>query len=228
MAKPRDLKVVSRDAPRSGRRTLLKGLVAGAGAGLGIPGLAESHPMAEHAHHPGRIAAAQADAAESPEAPAFLDDHQFATLESLSEAIVPGAAAAGCARFIDSLLNVSEGDDRQELLSALGALEARARERFSAPWTSLSDAQRQDLLIEVSTAAPGREPRYWTPGTPVMEHLASASGPAPLTLRDQFDVVKGWVVGSYYSSEAGMRELGWEGPIFAETFPGCSHPDGHE
>ncbi len=33
--------------------------------------------------------------------------------------------------------------------------------------------------------------------------------------------------GAYYSSEMGMRELGWtEDRVFA-SFPGCEHPEGH-
>jgi hypothetical protein len=39
--------------------------------------------------------------------------------------------------------------------------------------------------------------------------------------------LKGWVSGAYYSSEMGMRELGWtEDRVFA-SFPGCEHPEGH-
>lgn len=39
--------------------------------------------------------------------------------------------------------------------------------------------------------------------------------------------MKGWVVGAYYSSEVGMRELGWTGDVMFESFPGCEHPGGH-
>ena len=228
MAKTRDLRVVSPEAaPGLGRRNVLRGLLTGAGAGLALPGLAETHPLAEHAHHATRMAAAQTDALDSPGTPDFLDAYQLAMFETLSERIVPGASVAGCARFVDSLLAVGKREDRERFLSALGAMDALARERFAAPWPELSDEQRDALLGEVSTAAPGREEKYWTPGTSVAEHLASRPARAGVTLRDQFDELKGWVVGSYYSSEVGQRELGYEGPAFAEEFPGCQHPDGH-
>jgi len=228
MANTRDLRVLSPEpAPGMGRRNVLRGLLTGAGAGLALPGLAESHPFAEHAHHASRMAVAQTKALDSPGSPDFLDAYQFAMLETLSERVVPGAKTAGCARFVDTLLAVGERDDRQRFLSALGALDALARERFSAPWPELSGEQQGALLSEVSEAAPGREEKYWTPGTPMAEHLASRGGPASVTIRDHFDYLKGWIVGSYYSSEVGQRELGYEGPAFAEEFPGCQHPDGH-
>lgn len=228
MAKTRDLRVVSPEpAPGMGRRNVLKGLLTGAGAGLALPGLAESHPFAEHAHHASRMASAQTTALDSSGTPDFLDAYQFAMFETLSERILPGAGVAGCARFVDTLLAVGERDDRQRFLSALGAIDALARARFSSPWPELTDDQRDELLREVSTAEPGREEEFWTPGTPVADHLASRAAEAPVTIRDQFDYLKGWVVGSYYSSEVGQRELGYEGPAFAEEFPGCQHPDGH-
>jgi hypothetical protein len=49
----------------------------------------------------------------------------------------------------------------------------------------------------------------------------------PLTLRDHFDLLKGRIAGAYYSSEIGMRELGWTGNVVHATFPGCDHPGGH-
>jgi len=46
-------------------------------------------------------------------------------------------------------------------------------------------------------------------------------------LRDHFDHLKGWVVGAHYSSEPGMRELGWTGQSFFTSFPDCPHPGKH-
>lgn len=55
----------------------------------------------------------------------------------------------------------------------------------------------------------------------------AAVAPVPPTLRDRFEHLKGWIVGAYYSSEIGMRELGWTGNVFFASFPGCEHPGGH-
>ena len=52
---------------------------------------------------------------------------------------------------------------------------------------------------------------------------ADASSP----IRTHFENLKEWIVGGYYSSEIGMRELGWTGQLFFDKLPGCDHPDGH-
>ncbi len=44
---------------------------------------------------------------------------------------------------------------------------------------------------------------------------------------EPFREIKGWIVGAYYSSEIGMRELGWTGNMFYAEFPGCTHADRH-
>jgi hypothetical protein len=148
--------------------------------------------------------------------------------QSLGGRIVPGVGAAGCARFIDSLLAVGTREERQRFLTALGAVDGASREAFGAPWPELSEAQQTELLTRLSTGKPGREEASWAPGTPVGEHLERVAAQEPrVTLRDQFDLLTGWVVGAYYTSEVGLRELGWDGPAFADEFPGCPHPDGH-
>jgi len=48
-----------------------------------------------------------------------------------------------------------------------------------------------------------------------------------VTIRDHFENLKGWIVGAYYSSEPGMRELGWTDNMFFPALPGCDHSDGH-
>jgi hypothetical protein len=204
-----------------GRRALLRGLVGGVGAGFALPALADGHPLSSHRADTVRIARARAKAPQSP--PEFLDRHALETLDSLAECIVPGAQREGVARFIDSLLAVDSPESQRRFLNALGALEGECIARFGRPWTSLSEAQRTELLSVASTAPAGRGDRTWKPGTPVV------APPAPdrATLRDHFDDLKHWVAGAYYSTEAGMRELGWTGQMLFESFPGCTHPDGH-
>jgi hypothetical protein len=212
-----------------GRRNVLQGLLSGVGAGLAVPGLAAAHPLTEHAQSPERIEAARTRASGDAAAEA-LDAYQMQMFESLAERIVPGATAAGCARFVDSLLAVGARADLQAFLTALGAIDAEARRRFGGPWAALDEAQQVELLEAASSQEPGRPARgAWTPGTPVAEYLARPAPDAPtrVTLRDHFDTLKGWVVGAYYSSEPGMWDLGYTGMSFGATFRGCSHPDGH-
>jgi hypothetical protein len=232
LTKPRARPVVSAFAGHGvPRRHVLRGLFGGVGAGLAAPGLAAAHPLREHARHPKRIAAAQEKAKNPAGEPEFLDAYQLKMLSSLGERIVPGSAAAGCARFVDRLLAVGTGKDGQRLLTALGAIDGEARRRYGSPWPDLDEPQQIELLQALASAPPGRDETFWTPGTSVEEYLAQReaeeSNEGQTTLRDHFDHVKGWVMGAYYSSEEGQRELGHVGPIFADSFPGCPHPDGH-
>jgi Gluconate 2-dehydrogenase subunit 3 len=230
MAEKRALPMVDANpAAGVGRREMLQGLVTGVGAGLAIPGLADAHPMREHLQEKSRVAAAKAKAKEPDWKPEFLDAYQMETLASLAERIVPGSRAAQADRFIDTLLAVNTREDQQRFLSAMGAIEGESRTRFGEPWKDLSESQQTELLTAASTGKPGREDRYWTPGTPLADYFKQQQeAPAATTLRDHFDHLKGWVSGSYYSSEAGLKELGYTGQMFFESFPGCPHPDGHK
>jgi hypothetical protein len=199
------------------RRRVLQVLAGGVGAGLAAPAVAAG--QAGH-HHP-------SPAAEPvPPAPAlsFLDPHQLETLASLAEAIVPGSAAAGVAGFVDRLLAVDTQERQRDFLAALGAIQAESAARYARPWLGLSGEERTALLLAVSTGPRSREPRYWTPGQPV---LVPEAPPAAPTLRDRFERLKEHVATAYYSSEQGMRELGFTGEMIHAELPGCAHPGGH-
>ena len=208
-----------------GRRALLQTLVGGAGLGLALPALGESHPMTEHLHDQARVSAADAKARAQAWKPAFLDPHQVETLTMLAEQIVPGSAKAKSAEFIDALLAVETEPRQRRFLQALGAFDGLAITSAQKPWKSLTAAERTDLMTKASTAEPGTPPG--PPPGPAAPPPA-VEGPArPVTIRDHFDHLKGWVAGAYYSSEMGMRELGWTGTMAFEKFPGCQHAGSH-
>jgi hypothetical protein len=199
------------------RRRVLQGLVAG--AGVVLPGVSEGHPMLEHAHG-GAATAAQAKAATPGWKPEFLDAHQFATLTALCARIVPGSDTAQADRFIDSLLAVDTRERQGRFLTALGAHEGESLRRFGTPFKAGTAAQQDEILTAASTAPSGQKDWIWTPGTPVERPPA---GPEEVTLRDHFDHLKGWIAGAYYSSEAGLKELGYTGQMFFGEFPDCKH-----
>jgi len=39
--------------------------------------------------------------------------------------------------------------------------------------------------------------------------------------------LKTWVAGAHYSSEAGLKSLGFDGMVFFQEFPACQHAEGH-
>ena len=182
--------------PRTSRRDVLQGLLAGVGAGSALPASADAHPLPALAKD------------RAPTSPEFLDVHQFETLTSLCEMIVPGSTGALVAPFIDRILAVDTQENQRQFLNALGGIEGESIARYAHPWRGLTAVQRVELLTAASTATPGKEAQRFT-------------------LRDRFDHLKGWIAGAYYSSEIGMRELGWTGNTFFASFPGCEHRDGH-
>ena len=198
-----------REAPRDlRRREVIQRLAMSVGGILTFPFVASAHPVQDHFRDDLVIDAADVKAAAVPYAPEFLDAQQLATVEVLAERIVPGSTNANSAAFIDQLLTVSTVNDQRSFLQALGAFEQLAIERHRAPWTQLAEPQHNALLTIASTEAAGRDHTH-------------------VTIRDHFEYLKGWIVGAYYSSEVGMRELGWTGRVFYPNFPGCEHADGH-
>jgi len=205
-----------------GRRGLLQGLLGGVGAGIALPLHAGAHPIEHHLASAERMEKAAARARAPHGAPEFLDPYTIETVGSMAERIVPGSKAAGVAAFVDSLLAVDKLEHQRRFLNALGAMEGECRSRFGRPWRSLTEAQQTELLTAVSTAAPAEVNE---PGTPVITAEAKED-PVP-TLRDHFDHLKKWIAGAFYSSPAGMKELGFTGQQFFASFPGCTHPEGH-
>ena len=207
------------------RREMLQALLTSIGAGAVVPGLSADQHVARHAASPG-LEQADARSKATPYKPEFLDRHQFETLESLAERIIPGAGRARTSEFIDQLLAVDAPGTQRQFITALGAFEGRAVAVARRPWKQLAEGDQIAILTDASAMASGRpSARPWSKGDPI------ASGGAPqtvtLTLRDHFDLLKGWIAGAYYSSEIGMRELGWTGAIVHPAFPGCEHPGGH-
>jgi hypothetical protein len=146
-----------------------------------------SRASAQHAHH---VAAATAESAATTTADSslqFLDQHAFDTLTTLSEQIVPGARAAQVPEFLDRLLAVESTDTQRRAMQALGAFEKAARAAHGVPWKALSAEQATALLSRISTL-PDDDPT-----------------------RHAFDGIKGAVAETYFHTEIGMKELGWDG-----------------
>ena len=208
------------------RREMLQLLLTAAGGTATLPGLADGHPLQSHLADHARVAEADAKAQARDWRREFLTEHDFKTVEVLAERIVPGASKAKTAEFIDQLLAVDVFASQRSFLNALGAFERRALAKGARPYNALSAAEQDEILTEASTMASGipiEQP--WAPGRPA--EVAQPAGEPRLTLRDHFELLKGWIAGAYYSSEIGMRELGWTGNIFHNSFPGCQHPGGH-
>jgi hypothetical protein len=84
-----------------------------------------------------------------------LSEHQNAMVTALAELIIPetdtpGATAAQVNRFIDIMLaEWFDGEDREEFLAGLAALDARSRDRLGAPFLDLEETRQVGLLGEL-------------------------------------------------------------------------------
>jgi hypothetical protein len=210
------------------RRAALQTLAAGIGASIAVPGLAEANDHPVHKHVADLAAQARKPGAAAKAGPAYkpttFDSHQFATVVLLSELIVPGAKASGTPEFLDKLLTVESAETRRRFISALGAMDGAALKTKQKPFKDLASADQVALLTEASTGQPSRQISYWKKGDPIP---VPEPPPGPMTLRDQFDHIKGWVSGIYFASEPGMKELGYTGNVFHEKYPDCEHDGQH-
>ena len=172
---------------RLGRRAVLQSLATGVGAAV-----IGSSASAAHLHQAAAVSANAADAvttATTNPALLFLDQHAFDTLAGLSEQIVPGSRAAQVPEFLDRLLAVESTDTQKRFTQALGAFEREAREAHGAPWKALTAEEAALLLAKISAQ------------------------PTSDATRQAFDGIKGAVAETYFSTEVGMKELGWNGGV---------------
>ena len=199
------VKEVPTGSTRLSRREAARRLLAGMAASA-LPWGATGHPIWKHFEDEHLMRRAETGPAESKLH--FLNAEQFESLAVLGEAIVPGSTKANVAGFVDLLLSAEKEKHQKEFVSSLDAIEKESSAKFGKRFPALSDIQKSGLLTAASNAAKAK------------------SGEAGL--REDFENLKEWISGAHYSSEMGMRELGWTPDrVFAE-FPGCAHAEGHQ
>ncbi len=131
----------------------------------------------------------------------FFSAEQNETLVVLGDLIIPGSREASCNRLIDAMMLIESEKSRTELLSALAAFDAEAQSRYQKLFRQLEPGQQDTILTAAS----------------------NGSGP----LHSDFGVVKEWMADAYWSSQEGLRELGWTGRLAWDNFPDCGNPRPH-
>jgi hypothetical protein len=195
------------------RREMVGRMLAGVGAGAAWPLVAASHPIYEHLVN-GEVFDEAEKLGAADWKPLFLTPQQDEMLAALAEKIVPGSTKALVNRFIDLLLSVDTGKHKKSFTDALAAFEGESQKRFGKGFPSLDSGQQNELLSDACVRPAQKE----SPGSDEKEQAG---------LHEDFENLQGWIGGAYYSSEAGMRELGWTGDYAFEKFPGCEHPEEH-
>lgn len=130
------------------------------------------------------------EAAAEPERPKALTQHEFDTLKKLCELIVPGAGKGGAAEFID-LLSSQNPQMLEIYTGGLAWVEFAMKREYGAGFLAATAQQQSAMLEKIA---------YRRNETPEL-----AAG-----IRF-FDFARRMTVDAYYTSAAGIKELGYMG-----------------
>ncbi len=186
------------------RRDILKTVTLGIPAGSALRLV--SLQAAEHLHSVIREEKAKAPAGGY--APKFFKPSQYQTLQALCQAIIPpddrsgGAREAGAPEFIDLL--TSENEDYQRRLGGgLMWLDATCLKRYNKGYLRCSPSEQKEILDVIAYRANADKDTSLTPGVGF------------------FSFLRDLTVDGYFTSEIGIKYLGYIGNTFLNEFPGC-------
>ena len=145
-----------------------------------------SAEAAQHVHE----AAAAVTTAGGVYKPKGLTQHEFDTLKTLCEIIVPGASKGGAAEFID-LLSSQNPDMSAIYTGGLGWLDEEMRHRHKVDFLTAKDDQRKELLDLIA----------------FRKNVTPEIAPGVKF----FSWARRMTVDAYYTSAAGMKEVGFMG-----------------
>ena len=106
-------------------------------------------------------------------------------------------------------------------LESLSAFDAAALARYSKPFAKLTADEQDGVLaaaVSQEEARAGSETSWSWFAVP-----AATGGKSGPDLGAHLKNLKRWVSGAYYSSETGMKELGWTSHRAFEALPACTH-----
>src|SRR5258707_14388408 len=186
------------------RRDVLKTLAIGAAGGSVL----HSVPLqaAQHVHR--MIAQEKSHAPAGRYRPKFFSAHQYQTLSSLCDAIIPadehsaGAVKAGAPEFIDLL--TSENKDYQVALGGgMMWLDGLCSDRFGNTYLACSPDQKKQVLDFIA-------------------YRKSADKDAVLSQGVEFfGFLRLLTSDGFYASEIGIKDLQYIGNTYVREFPGC-------
>lgn len=162
---------------------------------------------------------------ETTAAPRTLNAHQFATVKTMAELLLPrtdtpGAADVGSAEFIDLILTEwYEDEERRVFLDGLDHVDARSRALFGKDFVECAAPQQSEILIDL--------------GERMLEDADVMSGQArlprgsrPAPPKNFYAMLRWLTLTAYYTSEAGATaELHYE--VIPGRFEGCQMPGAH-
>jgi len=186
------------------RRDLIKSLslTAAAGSMLRVVPFAD----AEKAH---RMVSAHKAASPSGEyAAKFFPERQYKTLQALCQAIIPpdqesgGAVEAGAPEFIDLL--TSENKNLQlQFGGGIMWLDAACMERYGQTYLQCTPGQQTEMLDLIAFRKNADKDSRLSPGI------------------EFFSTLRKYTADGFFTSEIGIKYLGYIGNTYLKEFPGC-------
>jgi len=158
-------------------------------------------------------ASAEAGTASPPPAdayqPQFFTAEEYATVERLTEIIIPsdgtpGAREAGVSEFVDFMV-FSDPNAQYQFRYGLVWLDAHSQALHGKPFRDLEEADQSDILKHLAYKDQYRE--------------GEEEG------RQFFQSVRELTVMGFYTSRIGLEELDFPGLKFYAESPGCPHVD---
>jgi gluconate 2-dehydrogenase gamma chain len=184
------------------RRDVLKSLAMSAAATSVLRTIPAQ--AAEYAH---RMVAAE-KAATKVYAPKFFPAHQYKTLQTLCQTIIPadadsgGAIEAGAPEFIDLL--TSENTEYQvKLGGGLMWLDGTCSDRYGKLYLDCSPQQQKEILDQIAYR-----------NKAVMDERLNQGV-------EFFSFLRNMTSDGFFTSELGIKYLGYIGNTFLKEFPGC-------
>lgn len=143
--------------------------------------------------------------------PKFFSSHQYQTLCTLCDTIIPpddhsgGAVEAGAPEFID--LITSENKEYQvKLGGGLMWLDGVCADRYGKTFLDGTPAQKMEILDLIAYKKNGIDDPSLCPGIEFFSFLRKLTSDG------------------FYTSEIGIADLQYIGNTFLRTFPGCPTP----
>ena len=186
------------------RRNVLKSLTIGAAATSVLRVIPAQ--AAEYAHR--MIAAEKASTPAKGYAPKFFPAHEYKTLQALCQTIIPadqdcgGAVEAGAPEFIDLL--TSENTDYQLVLGGgLMWLNSTCSDRYGKVFLDCSPEEQKQILDKIAYRKNALLDPALNQGIKFFALLRNLTGDG------------------FFTSEIGIKYLGYIGNTYLQEFPGC-------
>ncbi len=186
------------------RRDILRTLAAGAVGGSVLQVIPAK--AAEFAHQAVRKEKAAAPAGKY--APKFFDAHQYETLNSLCETIIPkdeksgGAIEAGAPEFIDLITSENE-EFHVKLGGGLLWLDTRCVDQFGKVYLECSAEQRKEILDLIAYRKNAKKDASLSQGVAF------------------FALLRNMTCDGFYTSKIGIDDLQYIGNVARSEWPGC-------